>query len=91
MLQRSTSYCTHELTQDTSGSYAPTFLIPVTGTSGGPVKYVPKTMLGAIVMTGQVLSSEEHKKAETLDSILAKAYRPLVIFPEGTTSNNVRY
>lgn len=70
--------------------YSPTFLVPVTLTSNNSTKYISTSMLGALSLTGRVVGQDEAEAAQTLDVIVRKAAKPLVMMVEGTTSNNVR-
>lgn len=71
--------------------FGPDFLIPITGLNNSPGRYVKCGMLGALASCGRVLNGTPAWSTGTLDYFVKTATRPLVVFVEGTTSNNVSF
>ena len=69
--------------------YAPAFLIPKES-DDGQQRYVTLSLRQILQWTGTTQTPARLSTSQTLSSILARSHRPLVILPEGTTSNNVR-
>ncbi|KAK9899706.1 hypothetical protein P389DRAFT_3024 [Cystobasidium minutum MCA 4210] len=68
--------------------YSPVFVIPVVSATTSSTKYITTGLLGALALSGRIISQEAAPQTEPLDAIVKKAVRPLAILAEGTTSNN---
>lgn len=71
--------------------YSPVFVIPVVSATTSSTKYITTGLLGALALSGRIISQEAAPQTEPLDAIVKKAVRPLAILAEGTTSNNVGF